>query len=193
MGVYVKSDMRPVVNSLKSLVKRIEQGVMGALEEIREVTTEAVTDNRNWNPKAVYKDGPQKGQKYDLNFTGSLLSTIRNANLNTIAKGEDGKLRLGIGHIPSLDALPTLRGDNPPGGYWRQVVYGRNVIHGYIFVTDGGTWSINPLKTKGWSIKQKGGTIDRSEPTYMFENGLRVASRSFPEILKRRIGEAIGK
>lgn len=192
--IGVKSNTKDTLSQLDALKREVEKATVASLGKIRDVTVDAVTDNTNWNPSAVYKDGPQKGEPYDLELSGQLMSTIRDIKLNEIESLGSGKYVLGIGNIAALDSLASdKRGKNPDGRYWRLVVYGRAAIPGWVFVTSGATWGAKSRKLKGVSIPSEDGEIAASEPTMMFDNGLSVAERSFSEIVDKTFQERLGK
>lgn len=179
--IAVKANCGKTFAQLDKVKKAIERATKDSLKGIRETTVDAVTDNSNWNENAIYKGGPQKGQPYDLEFSGKLLGTIGDARLNSIEKMESGYI-LGIGHIPSLDSLPA-RGTEPIGGYWRLVVYGRASIPGWKFIAVGRPGGVRANKLTGLSVPSADDSISSSEATMMFDNGLLVAERSYADIL----------
>ncbi len=191
--IGVKSNYSKTFSQLDKVAKAIDRATKKSLEEVREVTVDAVTDNKHWNPAAVYKGGSEEivGKKYDLEESGHLMDTIKDKKLNTIEQIESGYV-LGIGHIPTLDTLPA-KGKQPPGGYWRLVVYGRARIPGWKFVPveEGGGRRGN--KTIGFAVQKDDKFIDSSEPTWMFDMGLVVAERSFANILEKIFGEELSK
>lgn len=190
--IKVKSNMASTSRQLNRLLENVRGATRDALQDIYTETIIEVADNKNWSSDAVYKDGPQKGQKYDLTLTGQLMETITDSSLNTITAVSKNRMVLGIGNIPALDSLRSgKQGSNPDGRYWRLVVYGRAAIPGWTFVTRGETWGVHNNKWRGVSIPDEDGVIASSEPTYMFENGLAVASRAFPRIVSHHIRRVV--
>lgn len=181
----VDSNIMAFDAKMNELIKNIENAVNEAMFQIRDDTVTEVTDNKNWNPRAVYKRGKLKGQRYDLELTGQLIKAIRNPEFNTITKS-GSTWTLGIGNTEELDKLKSPKaGSNPDTRYWRLVVFGREPIVGWTFLQTGDDPSTG--KPIGKAVKQSDPSkrIEGSHPTHMFERGLRKAKRKFPRIIKK--------
>lgn len=190
MAIQVISSITHTKKHFDALYKRIEKATATALRDMEREIVKEVLDNSNWSDQAVYKGGPQEGQKYDLNFTGQLLRTISDMELNFVVKN-GSQFAVGIGNIAALDSLRSLRqGRNAGVKYWRLAVFGRSRIPNWEFVSNGSVWKINSLKTKGVSKPSFKG-ISPSEPTLMFDNGLFKARRRFPSIITGYLKQAI--
>lgn len=175
-------------NLKKGLLNGIKSGVEIALSEIRDEAIEKITDNQYWNKDAVYKTGPQEGEKYDLEETGQVMSVLREREPVQPDKGRLG-FSVGVGNIEKLDSLVSPRkGSNPDNRYWRLVVYGRAAIPGWKFVKTG----VKNGKIRGYAVQKDRHSIAPSEPTMMIENGLKEASKSFSKIVSSAIKKGIG-
>ena len=185
----VESNIKETSKRLNSIISDVRKGTKAALLEMRDVTVAEVVNNENWSNDAIYKKGPQKGTKYDLDDSGRLLAIISNKSLNKYVKiGKSGG-SVGIGSIRDLDNLISNRSGskNPNFSYWKVVVYGRSPIHGYAFVQRG----TSPKgKVTGYAVPVENASIAPSEATNMFENGLNQAARKFPSILIENLKDA---
>lgn len=187
------------VNSIKKELEDIKAEVQASMSTlpptIAEITLEQVLNRDNWNNSARYGIGPKKGSKYDGEFSGNMIRTIRET---VVAKTEGNSgFSVKIGDISRLDALKTqsessssLASKNFP--YWRSFVYGRKRIKGYRFVWDGVSYyPFGDAKPKG-QIKYRG-AMSGTDGTYMFHNGLHAASKKIDEAVRESLREAVGR
>lgn len=192
-NIGVSSNINKTKSQLDKLFKNISMATGNAVVDVYELTVAEVLNNENWSSQAIYKGGPQAGEKYDLNHSGQLLGVIENRQYNWVTLSGTkvtNVYKVGIGNIPVLDSLksdPSKQGSNPDTRYWRLVVYGRASIPGWKFVSRGEKWGVNGNKIKGVSKPSENISIAGTPATYMFENGLSVASKSFPSIVSRHI------
>ncbi len=188
--IVVTSNIKETERDLNRLVGKILKATDIALREIERSTVKHILDNKNWASNAVYKRGPQKGTKYDLQDSGRLFDVIGSQEFNTISHHKNGKITVGIGNISELDSLKTQR-DNvsrPDFSYWRVVVYGRAAIPGWRFYQTGTSWGVVSAKPRGFSAPTSlGGEISSSEPTMMFENGFHRAKSGYSKILNKHL------
>jgi hypothetical protein len=186
MGFGIEQDMTSITKQLNQFVDDIRQQVEASLVEIRDVVVKEVTDNRNWNPEAVYKNGGMNyGLPYTLEDTGQFLNTVRDKSLNTITSG-GSQITLGIGHTTALDSLrPSHEGAQKGVKYWRMLVYGRARIPGWKFIPTSGN--------RGFSLRRSNSAIAPSEATHMFENGLAVAQRYIPDIVNEHLASVVDR
>jgi hypothetical protein len=195
MGIGVKSSINDTKQALEAMSLAYFRATTNALRSFRDYAIKYIVDNQYWSNSAVYKGGPQKGRKYDLNDSGNLLKTISNPHYNNIVKDiEAGTVTLGIGNIEKLDALKTNRENvsNPDFSYWRVVVYGRDPIPGWKFVPN----NQEGKKARGFSRVSPDEEIASSEPTHMFHNGMQVAEPVLKNIVinnLRKVSKGLGE